>query len=74
MCNIKLYLKYGFLILKKIDSGGLLTLTGALAALDATPGMIGYGIAKAAVHHLTKDLAQSGSGLPEGAKVISICP
>ncbi|CAO3615973.1 unnamed protein product [Cunninghamella blakesleeana] len=57
-----------------LKSGGLLTLTGALAALDATPGMIGYGIAKAAVHHLTKDLSQPESGLPEGAKVISICP
>ncbi|KAI9306760.1 hypothetical protein BJ944DRAFT_263020 [Cunninghamella echinulata] len=57
-----------------LKSDGLLTLTGALAALDATPGMIGYGIAKAAVHHLTKDLAQPGGGLPEGAKVIAVCP
>ena len=57
-----------------IHSGGLLTLTGALAAQDATPGMIGYGIAKAAVHHLVKDLAQSNGGLPKDAKVTAILP
>jgi NAD(P)-dependent dehydrogenase (short-subunit alcohol dehydrogenase family) len=56
------------------DSGGLLTLTGALAALNATPGMIGYGIAKAAVHHLVQDLAESSGGLPEGCKVTAILP
>ncbi|KAI8100167.1 uncharacterized protein BX664DRAFT_323051 [Halteromyces radiatus] len=57
-----------------LKAGGLLTLTGALAAVDATPGMIGYGVAKAAVHHLTKDLAQKNGGLPLDAKVIAICP
>ncbi|CEP18963.1 hypothetical protein [Parasitella parasitica] len=59
---------------KHLEANGLLTLTGALAALDATPGMIGYGIAKAAVHHLVKDLAASGSGLPEGCKVTAVLP
>ncbi|OBZ84218.1 Dihydropteridine reductase [Choanephora cucurbitarum] len=58
---------------KYLDQNGLLTLTGALAALEATPGMIGYGIAKASVHHLVKDLAVQG-GLPEGAKVTAILP
>lgn len=57
-----------------LSSGGLLTLTGALAALDATPGMIGYGIAKASVHHLVKDLAASNGGLPEGSKVTALLP
>lgn len=37
-------------------------------------GMIGYGIAKAAVHHLVKDLAAKGSGLPDASKVIGLCP
>ena len=37
-------------------------------------GMIGYGIAKAAVHQLTKSLAQANSGLPQGATVVSILP
>jgi dihydropteridine reductase len=49
-------------------------LTGALAALNPTPGMIGYGIAKSAVHHLVYDLAQPNGGLPEGAKVSAILP
>lgn len=37
-------------------------------------GMIGYGIAKAAVHHLVKDLAAPKSGLPSDAKVTALCP
>lgn len=49
-------------------------MTGALAALNPTPGMIGYGIAKSAVHHLVYDLAQPNGGLPEGAKVSAILP
>lgn len=52
---------------------GLLVLTGAKAALEATPGMIGYGMAKAAVHHLTKSLAKDG-GLPEEAVAVAILP
>jgi dihydropteridine reductase len=55
-------------------SNGLLTLTGALAAQDATPGMIGYGIAKYAVHHLVKDLSAENGGLPKGCKVNAILP
>ncbi|CAO3594796.1 unnamed protein product [Absidia cylindrospora] len=57
-----------------LQPGGLLTLTGALAAVNATPGMIGYGVAKAAVHHLTQDLAADKSGMPQDSKVISLCP
>lgn len=37
-------------------------------------GMIGYGMAKAAVHQLTKSLATDGSGLPSGSLVASILP
>lgn len=57
-----------------LKEGGILTLTGAKPALAATPGMIGYGMAKAAVHQLTKSLAASGSGLPENSLVVSILP
>jgi len=53
---------------------GLLVLPGADPALDGTPGMIGYGLAKAAVHQLTKSLAAPKSGLPEGASVFAILP
>jgi hypothetical protein len=42
-------------------------LSGAKPALAGTPGMIGYGMAKAAVHQLVKSLSCPKSGLPEGA-------
>ena len=50
-------------------NGGLLVLPGARPALKGTAGMMGYGMAKAAVHQLTKSLAEPKSGLPENAKV-----
>ena len=54
--------------------GGLLVLTGSAAALSPTPGMLGYGLAKAATHHLAISLAAQGSGLPPGAKVVAVLP
>lgn len=57
-----------------LKPGGVLTLTGADAALNGTPGMIGYGLAKAAVHQLTKSLAEDKSGLPDNSLVVSILP
>ena len=55
---------------KHLKAGGVLVLPGAEPALNGTPGMIGYGMAKAAVHQLTKSLAAPKSGLPENAQVI----
>ncbi|CAH8842745.1 unnamed protein product [Trichobilharzia szidati] len=57
-----------------LSTNGLLLLTGAHAALQATPGMLAYGMAKAAVHQLTRSLAGQKSGLPDGACVIAISP
>ncbi|EDW17319.1 dihydropteridine reductase [Drosophila mojavensis] len=57
-----------------LKTGGLLALTGAKPALAGTPGMIGYGMAKAAVHQLTRSLAGENSGLPDNALVVSILP
>lgn len=57
-----------------LREGGVLTLTGAHPAQKGTGGMIGYGMAKAAVHQLTKSLAGSGSGLPAEALVVAILP
>ncbi|KAL2088703.1 hypothetical protein ACEWY4_015602 [Coilia grayii] len=57
-----------------LKPGGLLTLTGAKACLGATPGMVGYGMAKAAVHQLCQSLAAVDSGLPSGATVVAILP
>lgn len=57
-----------------LKEGGVLALTGAKPALEGTPGMIGYGMAKAAVHQLTRSLAGKDSGLPNDALVVTILP
>lgn len=57
-----------------LEPGGLLTLTGAKAATEPTPGAVAYGLAKAAVHQLVKTLGTPGSGLPENAAAIGILP
>uniref|UniRef100_A0A0N5B9R3 Dihydropteridine reductase n=1 Tax=Strongyloides papillosus TaxID=174720 RepID=A0A0N5B9R3_STREA len=59
---------------KYLKEGGILQLTGAAAAASGTPGMIGYGMAKAAVHHLVKSLSMEGSGLPKNSNVLAILP
>lgn len=59
---------------KFLAEDGLLTLTGAKAALEPTPGMIGYGLAKAAVHHLVASLAAEKGGLPPSSSVLAILP
>ena len=47
---------------------------GAAPALGGTPGMIGYGMAKAAVHQLVKSLAADKSGVSPDATVLAILP
>ncbi|XP_002128545.2 dihydropteridine reductase isoform X1 [Ciona intestinalis] len=64
----------GNLASKFLKQGGLLTLTGAAPALEGTSGMIGYGLAKAAVHQLCKSLSDSNSGLPVNSSVLCIAP
>lgn len=60
---------------KFMKKGGLLQLTGASPCVGATPGMMGYGMAKAAVHQLTKSLANpEAAGLPEGCVTVAILP
>ncbi|ETN76374.1 oxidoreductase, short chain dehydrogenase/reductase family protein [Necator americanus] len=59
---------------KHLKPGGVLQFTGALAATHGTAGMIGYGMAKAAVHQLTASLAEKGSGLPDDSCVLAILP
>lgn len=59
---------------KHLAESGVLTLTGAAGATGPTPGMIGYGMAKAAVHHLTKTLAAENSGMPKGSLVAAVLP
>ncbi|XP_053112175.1 dihydropteridine reductase [Hemicordylus capensis] len=59
---------------KHLKEGGLLTLTGAKPALAGTPGMIGYGMAKAAVHQLCLSLSGANGGLPPGSAAVAILP
>ena len=54
---------------KHLKTGGIVVLPGANPALEGTPGMIGYGMTKAAVHQLTKSLAEPKSGMPENSQV-----
>jgi len=53
---------------------GLLVLTGASSALHETPAFIGYGISKAATHHLISSIAQKDSGMPKGSYVVGMLP
>lgn len=56
------------------QAGGLLLLTGAAAAVAPTPGMVGYGTAKSAVHFLCKSIAADPSTIPPNANVLTILP
>ncbi len=57
-----------------LAEGGTVILTGSAAALGPSPGMLAYGAAKAATHHLARSLAAPGSGLPAGARVYALLP
>ncbi|KAL8600552.1 hypothetical protein ACOMHN_005046 [Nucella lapillus] len=57
-----------------LKNGGLLALTGAQPSLAGTPGMIGYGLAKAAVHQLTQSLGGQKSGMPPDSAAVAILP
>ena len=50
---------------------GLLLFTGAAAALEPTPGMIAYGLAKSAVHQLSQSIAVAN--YPK-FDTLTICP
>ncbi|XP_063777346.1 dihydropteridine reductase [Pseudophryne corroboree] len=59
---------------KHLKEGGLLTLSGAQAALSATPGMSAYGMAKAAVHQLCQSVGGDKGGLPVNSAAVAILP
>jgi len=59
---------------KHLKEGGLLVLPGAAPAVGGTPNMAGYGMAKAAVHQLTKSMACPGSGLPPSSLTAALLP
>jgi dihydropteridine reductase len=51
----------GFAAQHLMGPNGLLVVMGATAALQPTPGMMGYGLAKSASHHVVKTLGASTS-------------
>jgi len=57
-----------------LAEGGLLVLPGAKPCTGGTPGMMGYGMAKAAVHQLVKSCGSEGSGLPSESCAVGILP
>lgn len=57
-----------------LSDDGLVVLTGAKPALEGTPTMMGYGLAKAATHQLVKSMAAKGSGLPSTSASLAILP
>jgi len=59
---------------KTLREGGLLVLTGAEGALRPTPHFIGYGVSKAATHHLLASLSSPQGGLPNNATAVGILP
>eukprot|EP01089_Gocevia_fonbrunei_P016045 TRINITY_DN4885_c0_g1_i1.p1 TRINITY_DN4885_c0_g1~~TRINITY_DN4885_c0_g1_i1.p1 ORF type:complete len:139 (-),score=39.70 TRINITY_DN4885_c0_g1_i1:37-453(-) len=72
--NIQSALASSHLAANFLQEGGLLVLTGAQAALNPTPGMIAYGITKAATHHLIASLVDPAGGLSKGCSVVGILP
>ena len=65
----------GHLACHHLKPGGLVVFTGASAAVSGsgTVGMVGYGMAKAATHHLVQNMAASDE-LPAGSTVCAILP
>nr|XP_022336092.1 exonuclease 3'-5' domain-containing protein 2-like [Crassostrea virginica] len=59
---------------KYLKEGGVITLPGAAPCVGGTAGMMGYGMAKAAVHQLVKSLASKNSGLPKNSSALAILP
>jgi len=63
------------LAVKHLKESGFVALSGALPCVEGTPGMMGYGMAKAAVHQLTKSLTiPEKAGLPAGSVSLAILP
>eukprot|EP00758_Cryptobia_borreli_P001135 Tbor_TRINITY_DN1971_c0_g1::TRINITY_DN1971_c0_g1_i1::g.3570::m.3570/K00357/QDPR; dihydropteridine reductase len=52
----------------------MVVLSGSAAALKPTSFMVGYGLAKAAVHHLVRSAASDPSKLPKDCCIVGILP
>jgi dihydropteridine reductase len=57
---------------KYLKPGGLLVMTGSAPCCAGTPGMLPYGMAKSAIHHLVKSLADpAAGGLKDGVTTLA---
>jgi dihydropteridine reductase len=73
--NLKSALTASHIASHLLEKEGLLVITGAAGVLNnPTPAFLGYGISKAATHHLVSSLSQPNSGLPEKTTVVCILP
>mmetsp|Transcript_34213 Transcript_34213/g.69949 ORF Transcript_34213/g.69949 Transcript_34213/m.69949 type:complete len:259 (+) Transcript_34213:140-916(+) len=80
--NVQSAVTTAHLATRFLGTNGLVVFSGAGAALGPTPGMAGYGVAKAATHQLASSLAASvetsverqGGDLPFGASVATLLP
>ncbi|KCV70982.1 hypothetical protein H696_01929 [Fonticula alba] len=57
-----------------LKANGILALVGSAGALGPTAGFMGYGLAKAAVHHLVTSLGQADSGMPADSIAVGFLP
>lgn len=66
--NLDPVLAAGYIAQQYMADEGLMVVLGATAALAPTPGMLGYGLAKAAAHHFTRTVgASTGKSLESKA-------
>jgi len=72
--NVRSAIAAGFIGAQTLRENGIMFFTGAAPCTKGTPGMIGYGMAKASIHHLIKSLAQPQSGIPKSARAVGILP
>lgn len=59
---------------KFLEPKGTLILTGAEAALNATPGMLAYGIVKSSTHFLIQSISQDPSFMEREASALCVLP
>eukprot|EP01127_Copromyxa_protea_P021990 TRINITY_DN770_c0_g1_i1.p1 TRINITY_DN770_c0_g1~~TRINITY_DN770_c0_g1_i1.p1 ORF type:complete len:243 (+),score=59.88 TRINITY_DN770_c0_g1_i1:100-828(+) len=72
--NLNSSIVVAYIAQRHLKENGLVVLTGASSALNATPMSIGYGISKAAVHQLVVSLGDEKSKMPKGSVTIGILP
>lgn len=57
-----------------LDNNGLLILTGAQAALNPCPNMIGYGVSKSATHYLLSSIVKDEDFIKKSCRAYGILP